>query len=117
MSLSTFHFLKNVASYLRVEGEDPPDVQLQEDGYLFLASEEGEGVMRENHALQRNLGAAVALKSPQGLQRQFPWLNVEGIKLGSLGIIIAIINASSTLLVNSAVGSPFFLEEGKCTPW
>ena len=86
MSLSTFHFLKNAASYLRVEGEDPPDVQLHEDGYLFLASEEGEGVMRENHALQRSLGAAVVLKSPQDLQRQVPWLNAEGIKLASLGI-------------------------------
>ena len=53
MSLYSIEFLKNAHHHLEVEGEDEVDVGLVEGGYLFLASEEGERVMRENHTLQR----------------------------------------------------------------
>ena len=53
MSLYSIEFLKNAHHHLEVEGEDEVDVGLVEGGYLFLASEEGERVMRENHTVQR----------------------------------------------------------------
>jgi len=85
LSLKSFQTLSQVSSLLRVEGEEPPNIQLQESGYLFLASEQGEEVLKENHALQKSLGAEVVLLDPAELSLRFPWLNVEGIKLGSLG--------------------------------
>ena len=85
LSLKSFQALSRVSSLLRVEGEEAPDIQMQENGYLFLASEQGEEVLRENHALQRSLGAEVELLDPSELSLKFPWLNLEGIKLGSLG--------------------------------
>lgn len=53
MSQFSVDFLKNAHRHLGVEGEDRVDVGLVEGGYLFLASEEGTAVMRENHFLQR----------------------------------------------------------------
>lgn len=86
MSLFSSHFLRNISTHLRVEGEEPPDAQFQDGSYLFLAHKEGERTMRENHELQKSVGASVLLLEPQELQRKFPWLNTEGIKLASLGI-------------------------------
>ncbi len=53
MSMFSCDFIRNVGEHLGVEGEDPPDVQFVEGGYLLLASKEGEGVMRENYKVQR----------------------------------------------------------------
>ena len=85
MSLYSAHFLRNVPTLLRVEGEEPPDPQFHEGGYLFLASPEGEGALRENHALQRSVGACVELLDPRELQRRYPWISTEGVALASLG--------------------------------
>lgn len=53
MSLFSTEFMKNVHQYLSVEDGDPVDVSFVEGGYLFLTSEVGETVMRENYAIQR----------------------------------------------------------------
>ena len=53
MSLYSVQFMKNIHQHLSVEGEQPLDINLVEGGYLFLTSEAGETIMRENHALQR----------------------------------------------------------------
>ena len=53
MSRSSFQFLTDIGQSLAVEGCDPPDVQLQRLGYMFLASKESEETMRDNYALQR----------------------------------------------------------------
>jgi sarcosine oxidase len=53
MSKFSIEFLKSAHQHLEVEGEDKVDVSFVEGGYLFLASEEGEAVMRENYSLQR----------------------------------------------------------------
>ena len=53
MSQFSIEFLKSAHRHLSVEGEDKVDVGFVEGGYLFLASEEREAVMRENHNLQR----------------------------------------------------------------
>ena len=57
MSLYSVDFLKNVHQHLWVEGDDEVDISFVEGGYLFLASESGEAVMRENHILHRYCGA------------------------------------------------------------
>lgn len=85
MSLYSSHFLKNISAHLQLD-KDPLDIPFQEEGYLFLASEEGERVLRENYELQTSVGASVELLDPQGLQRRFPWINTEGIVLASLGM-------------------------------
>jgi len=53
MSMYSSNFIKEIGKHLQVEGCDPPDVQFVEGGYLFLASELGEDVMRENFETQR----------------------------------------------------------------
>ena len=55
-------------------------------GYLFLATEEGGATMEEAHRRQRLQGAKVALYSPSRLKEDFPWLNTEGLALGSYGL-------------------------------
>lgn len=86
MSQYGFQFLSEIEQHLAVDGCDPPDIQLHSQGYLFLASKEGEEKMKENHATQRELGCEVVLLSPSELSERFPWLNTDGISLASLGI-------------------------------
>ena len=53
MSLYSSQFLKTVPQHLSIDGEELADVGFVEGGYLLLASEAGESIMRENNALQR----------------------------------------------------------------
>src|ERR1051325_12248302 len=62
------------------------EVGLVEPGYLYLASEAGRDALARQHAVQRRSGAPVALLSPTELKRRFPWLDVAGLALGSLGV-------------------------------
>ncbi|MFE1571186.1 NAD(P)/FAD-dependent oxidoreductase [Comamonas odontotermitis] len=78
-------FLRNLKTKLAV-GNDQPDIGLVEDGYLYLATQAGEAVLRDNHALQRAHDVDVALLDSEALKARFPWLNVDDIVLGSLGL-------------------------------
>src|SRR4051812_6774584 len=80
-----FAFLREAAGRLAV-GDDRPEVGLVERGYLFLASEAGLPVLRENHAIQYLHGADVALLEPWALAERFPWLSTEGLAGASLGL-------------------------------
>lgn len=63
-------------------------VPFVEAGYLFLAStESGANVLRENHAVQAGLGAPVSLFEPEELRHRFPWLKLDDIALGALGVV------------------------------
>ena len=62
------------------------DVAFREGGYLFLATPEGQAVLRGNHAIQRAEGADVALLQPAELQSRFPWLATADLGAGSLGL-------------------------------
>nr|XP_015192853.1 PREDICTED: FAD-dependent oxidoreductase domain-containing protein 1 [Lepisosteus oculatus] len=86
LSLDSSMFLKNINEHLHVLNEDPIDLQFNHSGYLFLASEKGAEVMEENHLLQRNVGAKVALFSPTQLKEKFPWINTDGVALASYGL-------------------------------
>lgn len=77
-------FLKALGEILEVEGERP-DVQLQEGGYLFLASDAGAEVLRANYEVQRAEGAPIALLDRDGLAARFPWLSLEGLAAGCFG--------------------------------
>ncbi|WP_440108288.1 NAD(P)/FAD-dependent oxidoreductase [Acidovorax sp. BL-A-41-H1] len=78
-------FLRNVGTLLACDG-DVPDIGLHEGGYLYLATPTGEATLCENHALQRQHGADVALLGPAQLAERFPWLALQDVALGSLGL-------------------------------
>lgn len=85
MSAFGAHFVKHVSDYLSVEGETVR-LPFVEAGYLFLASAAGLPALRASHAVQRSLGAEVALLTPAELGSRFPWLNVTDLAGGSLGL-------------------------------
>jgi len=78
-------FMKRVESELAVDGEAPA-LGLVEPGYLYLAGPGGAAVLRANQAVQQAAGAQVALLEPAALQTRFPWLQVDDLALGSLGL-------------------------------
>lgn len=67
----------------RFDGDLAPS--FQERGYLLLASGEATGIAQANLAVQRAEGASTVLLDPAALSARFPWLNVEGVALGSFG--------------------------------
>jgi glycine/D-amino acid oxidase-like deaminating enzyme len=67
-------------------GDERPPIGLTEAGYLVLASGQGLDALRRNHALQTSLGARIALLSAQELQSRFPWLFVDDLGGGCLGL-------------------------------
>ena len=87
MALSrwSIEFLRRVADELAV-GDDRPAIGLVEPGYLDLATSAGAPTLRELHALQRAEGVDVALLNPVELAARFPWLAVDDLALGSLGL-------------------------------
>jgi FAD-dependent oxidoreductase domain-containing protein 1 len=78
-------FLKQAGEVLAV-GDEKPDAGFREAGYLLLAPEGRDAVMRDNHAVQRAMGADVALLTPDALKVRFPWIETDGLMLGSLGL-------------------------------
>ncbi|XP_064616339.1 FAD-dependent oxidoreductase domain-containing protein 1-like [Liolophura sinensis] len=86
MSLFTSEFLRNIREHLSVLDMDPPDVQFNPQGYMFLASEEQVDQLKENVTMQNELGAKVHLLTKNRLAQKFPWLNLEGVAAGSYGI-------------------------------
>ncbi len=61
-----------------------PDIHLDEFGYLYLADNQSFAeVLRENQKLQQSCGVGTQLLSPEQIQEQFPFFNLDGIILGS----------------------------------
>lgn len=87
ISISRFgiELIKHPDRYLSVDGEIPA-VDFVEGGYLFLATDAGRSTLEANHALQRRLDVPVVLLEPADLRRRFPWLAVDDLAGGSLGI-------------------------------
>jgi glycine/D-amino acid oxidase-like deaminating enzyme len=85
MSRFGFDFLRDAAGRLEVDGE-APEIGLVERGYLYLVSSRHKATQREIHAVQRAEGAEVALLTPDQLAGRFPWLSLDGVGLGSLGL-------------------------------
>lgn len=77
----------NIAlSQFGVEYIRTADVGLREPGYLYLATEAGLPDLRANHDVQRRCGADVALLDPAALAARFPWMCLDGVAEGSLGL-------------------------------
>lgn len=85
ISQQSLAFYRDIGSRLAV-GPDRPSIGLVEPGYLYLATAGGARVLEENQALQTQCGAAVALLLPAELAIRFPWLSLDQIALGSLGL-------------------------------
>ena len=85
LSRWSLDFLRRAGEELAVAG-DAPALGLVEPGYLYLATAAGVAGMRAQHAVQRQAGADVVLLEPRPLQQRFPWLNVDGLALASLGL-------------------------------
>jgi glycine/D-amino acid oxidase-like deaminating enzyme len=87
MALSrwSLDFLRRAADELAV-ADDRPALGLVEPGYLYLATSAGEAMLREVNAVQRAHGVDVALLRPAELWARFPWLHVDDLALGSLGL-------------------------------
>jgi glycine/D-amino acid oxidase-like deaminating enzyme len=85
MSQYGMAFLKAAPDLLAVGGERPA-LSLHERGYLFLATQAGAAVLRENHAVQRACGAEIALLTPDEITARFPWIAVSDVALGALGL-------------------------------
>ena len=84
MSLFGIEFLRSIGERLEVNGERP-SIDLHEGGYLFLATAPGEATLRENHALQRELGADISLLDSAQLRARFAWLNTDDLAAGTFG--------------------------------
>jgi len=85
VGLAGVAFLKAARETLAVDG-DAPDLPLVENGYLYLASDAGAGILRENNVIQTEEGARIALLSPAGIAERFPYINLDGVSLGALGL-------------------------------
>lgn len=78
-------FLRRVGDELTVPDERPA-IGLVEPGYLYLATAAGAPTLRDVHAVQQAQGVDVALLAPAELAARFPWLHVDDLALGSLGL-------------------------------
>ena len=87
IALSQFatEFLADFHTHVEVDDE-APDLGFRDTGYLFLATESGMEAMRENHEVQVACGAEVALLNPAELTARFPYLFVDDLAGGSLGL-------------------------------
>ncbi|XP_059151818.1 FAD-dependent oxidoreductase domain-containing protein 1-like isoform X2 [Physella acuta] len=86
LSMFTSQFLRNIKEHLTVIHESPPDVQFNHQGYLFLAPPRDAEQLAANVHMQRELGAKTVLLTKHQLGTRFPWLNLDGIECGSLGL-------------------------------
>jgi FAD-dependent oxidoreductase domain-containing protein 1 len=78
--------IKELDQWLGVDGAPPPEIDFVEGGYLFLATLPGMTILQRNHAVQREHGVEVVLLDPDQLRDRFPWLQVDGLAAGSLGL-------------------------------
>jgi glycine/D-amino acid oxidase-like deaminating enzyme len=81
----SFAFYAQADAVLAVDGT-PPHLGLVEAGSLVLAPAGGLATLREQHAAHRAAGVAVALLGPTELAARFPWLYLQDIAAGSLGL-------------------------------
>ena len=84
LSQTSLAFLRRVGDELAVDGERP-HIGLTEPGYLYLATDASAPLLRRNQQVQQAAGADIRLLDPAALQRQWPWLAVQDLALGSWG--------------------------------
>ncbi|HJL91290.1 MAG: FAD-binding oxidoreductase [Acidimicrobiales bacterium] len=85
LSMFATEFFSNFHNHVEVNGE-APELPFHETGYLFLASKDGMGNLIDNHQIQKDCGAEVALLSPSEIKKRFPYMRTDDLEGGSLGI-------------------------------
>ena len=85
MSAFSMDFLREVPERLAVDDE-PAAISLHEPGYLILGTSAQIPGFQARHQVQREAGVAVELIGPNAMAARFPWLNVDGLGIGSLGL-------------------------------
>ncbi|MDX5595053.1 FAD-binding oxidoreductase [Pseudovibrio sp. SPO723] len=78
-------FLRNIGDILEVDGERPR-IDLNEGGYLFLATPEKREILERNHKTQIELEADIAFLERDALSEKFPWLNTTDLSAGCHGL-------------------------------
>ena len=61
------------------------DIAFREQGYLIMATPEGQPLLSENVALQQSMGADIALLGAVDLGGAFPWLATDGVAAAGFG--------------------------------
>lgn len=80
-------FVRNFRTYM---GGDPevPEIAVQHYGYMYLAdTEEFAARLRRNQALQESWGAGTKIMSPDEIERDYPFFNLDGIVCGSHNLV------------------------------
>lgn len=77
-------FLRNFHDNVQVDG-DAPEIGFHENGYLFLATEAGLGIIQENARVQQDNGADTVLLTPGEIHDRFPFIRVDDLAGGSWG--------------------------------
>jgi len=80
------NYLRKAKDNLSFIGVEPLDLQYQPQGFLILVEEERAERFFEYHKIQTASGAFIELLSPPMLEQKVPWLDLEGVALGSLGL-------------------------------
>ena len=78
-------FLREAEAHLGLP-DHPVALGLQEPGYLYLAKPDQVADLQTAHQIQKHAGADVALLGPEALRQRYPWLHVNDVVLGSLGL-------------------------------
>ncbi|ESO97534.1 hypothetical protein LOTGIDRAFT_103661, partial [Lottia gigantea] len=87
LSMYTTEFLQEIKEHLSILGEnDPPDVQFNHQGYLFLEGPEKAEKLAKMVDMQNQMGAKIRLLTKSQLKEKFPWINLENVEVGSYGI-------------------------------
>lgn len=86
MSQFGTQFLRQFSQQMAVD-DIPPDPSFYEGGYLFLANtNSGKQILEQNHHLQTQLGADIALLQPAQIKNLFTWMNTKDLTAGALGL-------------------------------
>ncbi len=84
MSAYGIDFLRDIRARLSVDGE-PADIGLREPGYLILGTPAQIPQFEARLTAQRACGVRTELLAPAEIARRHPWLNLEGVGIGSYG--------------------------------
>lgn len=86
VKLSQFgvEFIRHFHENVEVDGE-APDIGFHEHGYLYLATDAGIDILRENVEVQKEHGADTVFLTPAEIQAQFPYVRVDDLAGGSWG--------------------------------
>jgi glycine/D-amino acid oxidase-like deaminating enzyme len=85
LSQFSIEFIRQANQKLAL-GDESPGIEPVEAGYLYLGDASAVPAFVENNRLQRSLGVDAVLLEPAELRTRLPWLNVEDVAIGSLGL-------------------------------